>query len=178
MMSMATPFIGEIRAFSFSFAPTGWALCNGQTLPINQNQALFALLGVTYGGNGSQNFMLPNLQGRIAMSASSSFAQGQTAGEETVTLATAQLPAHTHVVAAAANGTTNATNVPGPTVILGNGSTSQPNNPAVLIYSNAASNVALAPLGANGSGQGHENRMPSLVLSYCIALSGIFPSRG
>jgi microcystin-dependent protein len=178
MMSMATPFLGEIRAFSFSFPPSGWALCNGQTLPINQNQALFALLGTTYGGNGVQNFMLPNLQGRIAMSASNAFPQGQTAGEEAVVLTMAQLPVHTHVVTAAANGASNATNVPGPTVILGSGTTSEPNNPPVLIYSSAASNVALAPLGANGSGQGHENRMPSLVLSYCIALQGIFPSRG
>jgi microcystin-dependent protein len=174
---MATPFLGEIRAFSFSFPPTGWALCNGQTLPINQNQALFALLGVTYGGNGVQNFMLPNLQGRIAMSVSSGFPQGQTAGEEAVVLTTAQLPAHAHSVAAAANGTSNATNVPGPTVILGSGSTSEPNHPAVMFYSNAASNVALAPLGANGGNLGHENRMPSLVLNYCIALTGIFPSR-
>jgi microcystin-dependent protein len=174
---MATPFIGEIRAFGFAFAPSGWALCNGQTLPITQNQALFALLGTTYGGNGVQNFMLPNLQGRIAMSVGNGFAQGQMAGEETVALTTAQLPQHTHVVTAAANGTSNATNVPGPTVIPGSGSTSQPTNPAVLIYSNTASNVALAPLAANGSGQGHENRMPSAVLSYCIALSGIFPSR-
>jgi microcystin-dependent protein len=151
MTSMANPFLGEIRAFSFAFAPSGWALCNGQTMPINQNQALFALLGVTYGGNGVQNFMLPNLQGRIAMSASNGFTQGQTAGEEAVVLATAQLPAHTHAVTAAANGTSNATNAPGPTVILGSGSTSEPNNPATLIYSNTASNVALAPLGANGS---------------------------
>jgi microcystin-dependent protein len=178
MMSMATPFLGEIRAFGFSFPPSGWALCNGQTLPINQNQALFALLGTTYGGNGVQNFMLPNLQGRIAMSAGSGFNQGQTAGEEVVVLNTAQLPAHTHLVAGAANGTTNGTNVPGPTVILGSGYTSESTHPAVMFYSNAASNVALAPLGTNGSNQGHENRMPSLVLSYCIALTGIFPSRG
>jgi microcystin-dependent protein len=174
---MATPFLGEIRAFSFAFPPKGWALCNGQTMAINQNQALFALLGVTYGGNGVQTFMLPNLQGRIAMSAGNGFTQGQTAGEEAVTLTTAQLPAHTHVVTAAANGTTNGSNIPGPTVILGNGFTGQPNNPAVQVYSNAAPNVALAPLGANGSSQGHENRMPSLVLNYCIALTGIFPSR-
>jgi microcystin-dependent protein len=174
---MASRFLGEIRAFSFSFPPSGWALCNGQTLPINQNQALFALLGTTFGGNGVQTFMLPNLQGRIAGSAGNGFTQGQTAGEEFVVLSTAHLPAHTHMVAAAANGTSNASNVPGPTVIPGSGFTSQPTHPPVLTYSDAASNVALAPLGANGSGLGHENRMPSLVLSYCIALNGIFPSR-
>jgi microcystin-dependent protein len=177
MTSMATPYLGEIRAFSFPFAPTGWALCNGQTLPINQNQALFALLGTTYGGNGTTNFMLPNLQGRVAISIGPGFAWGQAAGTEAVTLTSAQLPAHTHAVNASANGTANATNIPGPTVIPGSGSTNQSGNPAVSIYSNGATNVALAPLGANGSGQGHENRMPILVLNYCIALVGIFPSR-
>lgn len=174
---MATPFLGEIRAFSFAFAPTGWALCNGQMMPINQNQALFALLGTTYGGNGVQTFALPNLQGRVAIHVGGKFAQGQIAGEEAVILTTAQLPAHAHVVNAAANGSANGTNVPGPTVIPGSGSTSQSGNPAVSIYNNGASNVALAPLAASGSGQGHENRMPSLALSYCIALTGIFPSR-
>lgn len=174
---MATPFLGEIRAFSFAFAPTGWALCNGQIMQISQNQALFALLGTTYGGNGTQTFALPNLQGRVALHFGGGFTQGQIAGEEVVVLTTAQLPAHTHSVNAAANGTANATNVPGPTVVLGSGSTSQPGNPAVSIYSNSASNVALAPLAATGSNQGHENRMPSLVMNYCIALTGIFPSR-
>jgi microcystin-dependent protein len=174
---MANPFLGEIRAFSFGFAPSGWALCNGQTLPINQNQALFALLGVTYGGNGTQTFMLPNLQGRVAIGVSGSLVQGQTAGEETVTLTSAQLPAHGHLVNAAANGSSNATNIPGPTVIPGSGSSTESGNPAVSIYTNGAANLALAPLAATGSGQPHENRMPSLVMNYCIALSGIFPSR-
>jgi microcystin-dependent protein len=174
---MATPFLGEIRALSFAFAPKGWALCNGQLLPINQNQALFSLLGTTYGGNGVQTFALPNLQGRVAISTAGGFPQGQIGGEEAVALTTAQLPPHTHAVTAAANGTANATNIPGPTVIPGSGSTSQPGNPAVSIYASGSANVALAPLGANGSGQGHENRMPSLVMNYCIALTGIFPSR-
>jgi len=171
------PFLGEIRAFSFAFAPKGWALCNGQVMPINQNQALFALLGTTYGGNGVQNFALPNLQGRVAISAGGGFTQGQLGGEEAVILTTAQLPPHTHTVTAAANGSANATNIPGPTVIPGSGSTSQSGNPAVSIYGNGASNVAMAPLGVSGSGQAHENRMPSLVMNYCIALTGIFPSR-
>jgi len=174
---MANPFLGEIRAFSFAFAPRGWALCNGQLLPISQNAALFSLLGTTYGGNGTQNFALPNLQGRVSNGVGGGFIQGQAAGEEAVTLTITQLPPHTHAVNAAANGTANATNIPGPTVIPGSGSTSQTGTPAVSIYGNGALNVALAPLAANGSGQGHENRMPSLVMSYCIALSGIFPSR-
>jgi microcystin-dependent protein len=174
---MADTFIGEIRAFSFSFAPNGWAQCNGQLLPIQQNTALFSLLGTTYGGNGVQNFALPDLRGRIALSTSPQSPQGQVQGTEAVALTVAQVPAHTHVVNAANNGTANATNVPGPTVILGSGSTTQTNNPAMNIYSNAATNVALAPLMNTGSGQGHENRMPSLVVNYCIALTGIFPSR-
>ena len=174
---MTSPFLGEIRAFAFQFAPSGWLLCNGQTLPINQYQALFSLLGTTYGGNGVQTFMLPNLQGRVAMSSGANYAMGQTAGSENIALITQQLPIHTHTVNAAANGNTNATNIPGPTVILGNGSSTQSTNPAVSIYSNAAGNVALAPLGSSGSSQAHENRMPSLVMNYCIAMSGIFPSR-
>ena len=174
---MANPFLGEIRAFSFTFAPRGWALCNGQLLPISQYTALFALLGVTYGGNGIQTFALPNLQGRVALHFGNAFVQGQIDGEEAVALTTAQIPLHTHAVNAAANGAANAGNIPGSTVILGSGSTNQSGNPAVSIYNNAAPNLALAPLGATGSGQAHENRMPSLVLNYCIALSGIFPSR-
>ena len=174
---MANPFLGEIRAFSFAFAPAGWALCNGQLMQISQNQALFALLGTTYGGNGTQTFALPNLQGHVALHFGGGFAQGQASGEEAVVLTAAQLPAHTHAVNAAANGTANATNVPGPNVVLGSGSTSQAGNPAVSIYSNSASNVALAPLGANGASHAHENRMPSLVMNYCIALRGVFPSR-
>jgi microcystin-dependent protein len=174
---MATPFLGEIRAFSFPYAPTGWALCNGQTMQISQAQALFALLGTTYGGDGIRTFALPNLQGRVAISFDAANPQGQTSGQEAVTLTTAQLPVHTHVVNAAANGAANANNVPGPSVIPGSGSTNQSGNPAVSIYSNTAPNLALAPLAANGAGQAHENRMPSLVLSYCIALQGIFPSR-
>ena len=174
---MGTPFLGEVRAFSFGFAPKGWALCNGPIMAIAQNQALFALLGTTYGGNGVQTFALPNLQGRVALHFSNTTPQGQIQGSETVTLATTQMPAHSHVVNAAANGSANATNVPGPTVIPGSGSSTQAGNPAVSIYATTASNVALAPLGAAGGSQPHENRMPSLVTNYCIALSGIFPSR-
>jgi len=174
---MANPFLGEVRLLSFDFAPRGWALCNGQLLPIAQFQALFSLLGTTYGGNGVQTFGLPNLQGRVAMSFGNGFTQGQMAGQEAVGLTAAQLPTHTHAVAAAANGTANATNIPGPTVIPGSGSSTQTGDPAVSIYGNGAMNVALAPLAANGSNQPHENRMPSLVMNYCIALTGIFPAR-
>jgi microcystin-dependent protein len=173
---MATPFIGEIRGFSFSFAPRGWALCNGQLLPINTNQALFSLLGTTYGGNGTTTFALPDLRGRVAINVGGNYTLGESAGTETVTLQTTQLPTHTHAINAAANGTTNATNVPGPTVILGSGSTDQTGTPPAPIYG-TGSVVALAPLGAPGAAQPHENRMPSLVVSYCIAISGVYPSR-
>jgi microcystin-dependent protein len=174
---MTSPFLGEVRAFSFNFAPSGWALCNGQTMSISQNAALFSLLGITYGGDGMTTFALPNLQGRVAISVGGGFVQGQIAGEETVALIPSQLPAHTHIVNAAANGTANASNVPGSTVILGSGSTNQTGNPAVSIYGTTAPNTPLAPLATNGSGAAHENRMPSLVMNYCIALQGIFPSR-
>jgi microcystin-dependent protein len=174
---MTNPFLGEIRAFSFSFAPKEWLMCNGQTLPINQFQALFSLLGVTYGGNGTTNFMLPDLRGRVALHVSNSTVQGTVQGTEAVVLTSQQLPIHPHVVTAAANGTTNATNVPGSTVILGSGSTAENGNPTTSFYSTAAPNLALAPLSSAGSGQPHENRMPSLVMNYCIAMAGIFPSR-
>ena len=105
---MGTPFLGEIKLVSFNFAPKGWALCNGQLLPINQNQALFALLGTMYGGNGQTTFALPNLQGRTPMHRGNGFVQGQVSGSEAVTLAISEMPAHNHIVqATSANATTN-----------------------------------------------------------------------
>jgi microcystin-dependent protein len=175
---MTSPFIGEIRAFSFQYAPTGWLACNGQTLPLNQYQALFALIGTTYGGNGSTNFQLPNLQGRIALSISQSSPWGEVQGTETVTLSPAQLPMHPHTINAAVNGTTQGIEPPGPTVILGSAYTSQASPGTVAIYSGNAPNTTLTPLSPNGGNQGHENRMPSLVMNYCIAMTGLFPSRG
>jgi microcystin-dependent protein len=175
---MTSPFLGEIRAFGFPFAPQGWQQCNGQTLPIQQYAALFSLLGTTYGGNGVNNFQLPDLRGRIALHIGPSTTWGQIQGSESVTLGIQQFPQHTHSVNVAANGTTNATNTPGSTVILGSGSSTQTGNPVALpIYTSAAPNVALAPLGTAGNNLPHENRMPSLVMNYCIAMSGIFPSR-
>jgi microcystin-dependent protein len=174
---MTSPFLGEIRAFSFQYAPTGWQMCNGQILAISQYAALFALLGTTYGGNGVQTFALPDLRGRIALGVAPASPQGQVQGTETVSLAAAQLPQHQHLVAAAANGTANGTNIPGLTVILGNAYSGAAGNPAVTIYGSSPPNVALTPLGANGSSMPHENRMPSLVMNYCIAMTGLFPSR-
>jgi len=180
---MAEPYLGEIEAFSFGFAPKGWALCAGQILPIAQNTALFSLLGTTYGGDGIRTFALPDLRGRIA----NAFGQGpglqpynlgQTGGQETHTLLLSEMAAggHTHAVAAVNNGTAGGGNLPGPTVTLGSGYANEAGAPAVNIYSSAAPTITMGSLAPAG-GQPHENRMPYLGLSYCIALQGIFPSR-
>lgn len=179
---MSQPFLGEIRAFSFAFPPKGWALCNGQTLAINQNQALFALLGTTYGGNGTQTFALPDLRGRVALSLGTSpqgtpRLMGQALGEEQHAIAVNELPVHQHAVAATANGTVNATNVPSNATILGSGSSSGAGTPAVPIYAGGTPDTPMTPLGGGGAAQPHENRMPYMTASYCIALVGIFPSR-
>jgi microcystin-dependent protein len=166
---MSDQFIGEIRIMSFVFAPRGWAQCNGQLLPINQNQALFALLGTTYGGNGQTNFALPNLQARTALHRGNGFVQGQLDGVEAVTLTSSQMPAHIHSAqATSANATTN---------------TGAPNlayaKAGTAIYGPLANATSMAPgtLSSVGSSQPHENRQPFLVLNACIALQGIFPSR-
>jgi microcystin-dependent protein len=171
---MAEPYLSEIRLFSFGFPPRGWALCNGQILPINQNQALFSLLGTTYGGDGVTNFALPNLQGRLALHMGSAFSLGEVLGEAVHTLTQDEMPGHNHTIAAIANGGANATNVPNPTVVLGSGSG---RGAEVSIYDVAAPATNMLPLADSGDGQPHENRMPFTTLSYCIALQGIFPTR-
>ena len=176
---MSEPFISEIKLVSFNFAPKGWTFCNGQLLPINQNQALFALIGTFYGGNGQSNFQLPNLQARIPMHMGNGFTLGQQGGEEAHTLTTSEIPGHIHPVNAVVNGTTGGTNVPSNSVELANAYTSQ--NPPQLsnLYSTSAPGASLAPgtVGNTGASQPHENRMPFLVLNYVIALQGIFPSQ-
>ncbi|WP_029314511.1 phage tail protein [Acidiphilium angustum] len=174
---MSFAFVGEIRAFSFPFAPTGWALCNGQTLSIAQNQPLFALLGTTYGGDGQTTFQLPNLQGNVMIGQGSTFPLGTALGEATHTLTTAEMPVHSHAINAQVNGVTGATNTPGTTVILGSATSSETGNAAISVYGNGTPGVTINPLGSAGGNQPHENRMPFLVMSYCIALNGIFPSR-
>jgi microcystin-dependent protein len=163
------PFLGEIRVVSFLFAPKGWALCNGQILPINQNQALFALLGTTYGGDGRTTFALPNLQGRAPMHLSGEHVLGESGGEVTHTLSLAELPVHTHSAVARVA----VADSPSPT---GRAWASQP---ATQSYGPASSLVALAPdaLANAGAGQAHSNLQPYLVLNFVIALQGIFPSR-
>ena len=164
---MAEPFLSEIRIFSFGYAPQGWAQCNGQLLPINQNQALFSLLGTTYGGNGQTNFALPELRGRVPMHVGSGLVLGQKAGEETHTISATELPAHTHQVKASGDGPT----VTPPT------SNFWASNTGFSPYGSTG-DTAMSPqaIGNVGGSQAHENRSPYLTLNLCIALQGIFPS--
>jgi microcystin-dependent protein len=164
---MAEPFLSEIRIMSFVFAPKGWALCNGQLLPINQNQPLFALLGTTYGGDGRVNFALPNLQGNVPIHMGSGFTLGQKGGEQSHTLTISELTTHVHsAMATNNNGSTplNAGNFLG---AFNNGY----RQPAALTSLNPAT------IGNVGGSQAHQNMQPFLVLSFCIALQGIFPSQ-
>ena len=166
---MAEPFLSEIRLFSFNFAPKGWALCNGQLLPINQNQALFALLGTTYGGDGRVNFALPNLQGRVPIHRSNSHTLGERAGEQAHTLTQNEMPTHNHF--AFANPTPGTQNVPASNMMFA--------QRAAEIYhgpSNLTPMVAGTITNVGGS-QAHLNMQPFLVLNFCIALQGIFPSQ-
>jgi microcystin-dependent protein len=167
---MAEPFLSEIRIMSFAFAPKGWALCDGQLLPINQNQALFSLLGTTYGGDGRVNFALPNLQGRVPIHMGSGHTLGERGGEQGHTLSISEIPTHTHT--ANATTATATTNVPGNTVVLAQSTSAQ-------LYTSPANFVAMAQntLAAVGGSQAHLNMQPYLVLNFCIALQGIFPSQ-
>jgi microcystin-dependent protein len=164
---VATPYLSEIRIMAFNFAPKGWALCNGQLLPINQNQALFSLLGTTYGGDGRTTFGLPNLQGRVPVHRGSGFVQGQASGEQTHTLVVGEEPVHTHT----ALGTVTAGDAPIPT---GNYLGAADN-----MYAPLANPTTLPPstIGNAGGSQPHENMQPYLVLSFCIALQGVFPTQ-
>ena len=164
---MAEPFLSEIRIMSFGYAPRGWALCNGQLLPINQNQALFSLLGTTFGGNGQTTFALPDLRGQVPMHVGNGHVLGERGGEQAHTLSIGELPTHAHFV--------NATNAPATT-----------DDPSNSVFASAGANV-YAPVGGatemangmvtnTGGSQAHLNMQPFLILSFCIALQGIFPS--
>ena len=165
------PYLAEIRITSFAFAPKGWAMCNGQLLPINQNQALFSLLGTTYGGNGTTNFALPNMQGRAPMHFSGTHALGQVGGEEAHTLTAAEMPAHTHALQA--SGKVAASASPNAGVLAA------PARGATPAYAAATNLVPLNPaaIAVSGGGQPHENRAPFLAMNFIIAMVGIFPSR-
>ncbi len=174
---MSEPFLAEVRIVGFNFAPRGWAFCDGQILPISQNQSLYSLLGTTYGGDGRTSFALPDLRGRTPIHVGSSNGSihllGQKGGEETHTLNAAEMPQHSHIL----NGTNVSATLPGPTDNL-MAQTPQAVGP---IYSDAAAtlNVTLASAAVTntGGGQAHNNMQPVLVLNFCIALQGLFPSR-
>jgi microcystin-dependent protein len=167
---MSTPFMGEIRLFSFNFAPQGWARCNGQFLPINQNQALFSLLGTRYGGNGQTTFALPDMRDRAAMHQGNVHTIGERGGEAAHTLSISELPTHTHVF----NASTTVANTTAPTTSnVISASTPQftwgsPNN-FTAMAPQAISNI--------GGSQAHENRQPFAVTNFSISLSGLFPSQ-
>jgi microcystin-dependent protein len=166
---MAEPFLGMIIIFGGNFPPRGWAPCDGRLLPINQNTALFSLLGTTYGGNGTTTFALPDLRGRVPLGYSqgpglSNYSLGEASGVENVTLNAAEMPAHTHAQPATASDET--TNRPNAAVPARGG-----------VYASASDGSNLAATTSAGNNQPHENRQPYLAVNYIIALQGIFPSR-
>lgn len=168
------PYVSEIQMFAFQFAPKFWAQCNGQLLPINQNQALFSLLGTTYGGNGTVNFALPDLRGRAplhfgALSGGGTYFQGQVGGEENHTLTTIEIAQHTHLMQASGN-IADQPNADGNLLSKGG---------SFPLFSTTQNGTAMAGnmVANGGGGQGHANIQPYLVINYCIALTGIFPSR-
>ena len=168
---MSEPFIGEIRPFGFNFAPRGWAKCEGQLLPIAENTALFSLFGTTYGGDGRSTFGLPDLRGRDAMSMGNGPGLtdrriGEKFGTETVTLTANEVPAHNHSMHAASEGADQSK--PGGNEIAGG-----------TFYHAPATDAIMSPssIGNTGGGQGHNNMQPSLIVNYCVALTGTYPSR-
>lgn len=164
---MAEPFLSEIRLMSFGFAPRGWALCNGQLLPINQNQGLYSLLGTTFGGDGRVNFALPDLRARTPIHVGGGHTLGERGGEQAHTLSVGELPTHTHALNAtstAASLDTPGGNVPGQININGYG------GPASLGATNPGT------ITNTGGSQAHQNMQPFLTINFCIALQGIFPS--
>jgi microcystin-dependent protein len=165
---MAEPFLSEIRIMSFNFAPKGWAMCNGQLLPINQNQALFSLLGTTFGGDGRVNFALPDLRGRVPIEVGNGHVLGEKGGEQAHTLSLSEMPMHTHAVKASSAAASAV--IPTNTLVLA--------QPPFEIY-RAPSGLGLmqpASVSNVGGSQAHVNMQPFLTLSFCIALQGIFPS--
>ncbi len=179
---MSEPFLSEIRIMSFAFAPKGWALCNGQLLPINQNQGLFSLLGTTYGGDGRVNFALPNLQARIPIHEGAGHTLGEAGGENAHTLNVNELPTHTHLVnAVQANADAGVSgHTPTTAKLLAQAfAVVSGNQTPVNLYGSGAPTRTFAAntITSTGGSQAHENRQPFVVLNFCIALQGIFPSQ-
>ncbi|MES2933467.1 MAG: tail fiber protein [Pseudomonadota bacterium] len=172
---MADPFVAEIRIFPFNFAPKGWAWCDGQLMPLSQNTALFSLLGTTYGGNGTSNFALPDLQGQAPMHPGqgpglSLHDLGETGGSETVTLLASEMPAHNHAMLTFND--VGEDRIPGPTEAIARST-------GGLLFANPGAIVSMAPeaLPPAGGSQPHNNMQPYLTFYFCIALQGVFPSR-
>ena len=168
---MAEPFLGELKLAAFTFAPRGWAYCDGQLLPIAQNTALFALLGTTYGGNGQTTFALPDLRGRVPVHIGNEISLGQVGGVESVTLTTSHLPAHGHTL----SGTGDLANASAPGGAL---PAAKPRG-GLNRYAPAGSDTVMSPgsVALAGGNQPHDNMQPYLVLAWLIAMEGIFPSR-
>jgi microcystin-dependent protein len=179
---MSEPFLGEVRLLPYSFPPKGWALCNGQLLPIASNTALFSILGTLYGGNGTTNFALPNLPGCVVPGAGQgpglqNWTPGMSAGSNTVTLTFGEMPMHNHGISALnINGTGDA---PSNTVYLAQDTRGGQGNISYLVPGTTTADKHMNPsiLGLMGGGQAHENRQPFLALNFCIAMQGIFPQR-
>jgi microcystin-dependent protein len=167
---MAEPFMSEIRIFSFNFAPIGWATCDGQIMNISQNQALYSLLGTMYGGNGTTTFALPDLRGRTMLHRSATRTQGQISGLEQIVLGTSNLPNHQHTLVGTTSGATTGT--------AQGGALAEPET-GFPAYSSMAVQATMNPasLASAGSGAGHNNMQPSLTVNFCIALTGVYPSR-
>jgi microcystin-dependent protein len=165
---MGEPFLSEIRLLSFNYAPRGWAMCNGQFLPINQNQGLFSLLGTTYGGNGQTTFALPDLRGRAPMHVGSGHTLGEKGGEQAHTLTMSELPTHTHVLSGTSNTGTALTPGGNLLAVTPNQFYHSAGNPLVAMNPGSVTNV--------GGSQAHLNMQPFLILTFAIALQGVFPS--
>lgn len=173
---MAEPFLGEIRLFGFNYAPSGWATCDGQVMQIAQNQALYALLGTTYGGNGSTTFNLPDFRGRTLLHASNTYGEGKAGGAENVALATtAELLAHGHTLAA--NTGPGSSNIPQGNFLAATQSPDNTKSAYATTKASPAANLAGGTLSPAGGSAGHNNVQPSLTVNFCIALMGLWPSR-
>lgn len=181
---MTQPFVGEIRAFGFTFAPLNWATCDGQLIAISQNTALFSILGTNYGGNGTSTFQLPNLQDRVPLHSGgqqgpglSEYVVGEEAGSATVALISDEMPVHTHSLISGVSSPpdqTQQTNIPSPTALISN------SGPGQAFSNNETPAVAMSPLAigfSSGGSQAHQNQQPYLALLFCIALRGVFPAR-